>query len=201
MKKLLSVFLVLAMASSASAYYMRFDVKDVDKQDSYAPSDYITIVLETDDPAIILLAIEAIVDDDDFGTAHDPLALNAGFESFDDPGYIVNTGRVGAQPNILIEYIFAATSVTPIPLVGGEAIIYSFVYHVPDKPFSTVVTIDDWGDDDFWLLSEVINAQDYTYGDVPWADQLIEGTQIHIVPEPMTIALLGLGGLFLRRRK
>jgi len=25
--------------------------------------------------------------------------------------------------------------------------------------------------------------------------------EIHVVPEPITIALLGLGGLFLRRRK
>ncbi len=41
----------------------------------------------------------------------------------------------------------------------------------------------------------LITLNDYTTGAV------IESLTIHQTPEPMTIALLGLGGLFLRRRK
>ncbi|HDZ69066.1 MAG TPA: PEP-CTERM sorting domain-containing protein [Phycisphaerales bacterium] len=67
---------------------------------------------------------------------------------------------------------------------------------VAGKHFSLTLTISPGaaidGSDDFDIWTLVPNDATYSTDDV---------LTVNIVPEPMTIALLGLGGLFLRRRK
>ena len=64
------------------------------------------------------------------------------------------------------------------PLVGG--ILYSFDYTVAAAPIGTIINF----------------TADGNVGGT-----IISGAAMEVIPEPITIALLGLGGLFLRRRK
>ena len=179
MKKLLSLVLVLAMASMAFAVSgpIRFEGDPADAAGGYLPSDIITINVFSD----ILtqqISLDNIIDDAG-GVASAPLVLNAGYTLIPDVGVVVNSGGV------LISGVTANINFLA-PLVDG--VLYSFEYHVPNVEPSTIITIST-GDG----LNE---AADINYGSV-----LVDSLAIHVIPEPMTIALLGLGGLCLRRRK
>lgn len=67
-----------------------------------------------------------------------------------------------------------------------EDIVFMFDFHVPwYKVPSDWIYINTMG----------------SYGQVDRTDDELLDAAIHVVPEPMTIALLGLGGLFLVRRR
>ena len=189
MKKLLIVFLVLAMASAASAYSVGFRVAPGDAGDHYTPSDTITIELYTDDPAIVGLLFDAIGDSSAGGAATTPLVLHSNFTTVALEGDVANSG------DVLIEYMSATAGLT----AQATGILYSFEYHVPTATASTDITIGDYYDDEDYLAAEVENLSGTIYGP-EYTDDICDVT-IHIIPEPATIVLLGLGGLLLRRKK
>ena len=61
-------------------------------------------------------------------------------------------------------------------------VAWEYEFHVPEAPASTEIYLTFLGQYD-------------------GADASRFNTTLHIIPEPMTVALLGLGGLLLRRRK
>ena len=182
MKKYLIVLLVLAMAAYASAGPVWLEVDDADEDTSYGGSDVITINLVSNE-GIKSISIGRI---DGLPTAQSINGLHTGFDQAPlQPGTIVNAGGV------LISTINAGTQYTTPAIPAGQ-ILWSFEYHVPYLPDSSWITIDD-----------VTEGAVFTYiggTDTPYIGD-VDPLEIHVTPEPMTIALLGLGGLFLRRRK
>ena len=197
MKKLFVLVLVLAISTMATAATVDLvitagpDPVGTDPGSgapSYKPSDTITIALVaagfTSGPttAVHYLDIATVTTDND-GTASDPALVTAltGAGIFYH-GTLVNEG------GILIEIVKGGTAIgDQLGVASGD--LWSFNYHFPDLPWSTIITIDLT---DLLIRHKYGQPLVYTYGGA---------LEIHVVPEPMTIALLGLGGLFLRRRK
>ena len=178
MKKFLVLALVLSMATMASAgIVFQTAVTEV------RPSDVITINLITTAGELVNgLDIGAITDGGKGGLASAPLTLNSNFNTINDPGVLVNAG------GILVKWITGNAGIG----VFATGTLYSFQYHVPNLPASTFITIQDYSADPYWLPI-------VTYGGVDHEGHL-GAVVLHITPEPMTMGLLGLGGLFLRRR-
>jgi len=111
------------------------------------------------------------------------LFLNPLLNQFPTVGTAVNAG------NVLITGISGATPMQfpPVEVLAG-ATIYSFDYKVPDVTVGTMIDISGAG------------TMYFQFGDFSAVTQIGSAT-MEVVPEPMTIALLSLGGLFIRRRK
>ena len=174
MKKLLALVLILAMASVSSAATVDIVVNDTpwDGESSVYTSDIITITFY-----------------DDTGVAG-PFAQ---FEMAVDHGDYVEDSFATVPGNFMGAPLAVTAPVEDGLVVAGSPMwmpgtlapdgLYTVAFHVPgDLEESTLINI--------------------TFsGGYLGADTSALSTAIHVVPEPMTIALLGLGGLFLRRRR
>jgi hypothetical protein len=175
MKKLsgvLSIVLVLAMISIASAA-AEFRASNM----SPAIGATVGITLYTDTPAGSM-TLQEIVETPAIGGTVGGQQHNAGFTWAD----FTVPGEQNLGGGVLIKN---ATGMVGFgdPKVTGDA--YGFDYTVPNLPalIGTTVSIGPGA------------GTNNVGGAVPSA------VTLNIVPEPMTIVLLGLGGLFLRRRK
>jgi len=193
MKKFLVLGVVLALSSSAMAGLVELTI--VDPLPSYEPSTTITIQVYatefyTDYPydSIGFMDIASMSSDVDAIAANPSLhtALAVGEGGTSSAGDIIN------EEGILIQDIHGGieqgdlVGVYPFP-----AVLYEFELHIPDLPYSTIITITMDG----------LVIKNLGYNDPVPDYTAINTLEIHVVPEPMTIALLGLGGLFLRRRR
>ena len=195
MKKLLILFMVLAIASSVSAQpVVNFVIVDstnpagdYEGHPSYPISTILTIGL-VQDPGTGIAQLNADILGP--GAAQNPLTYPTGPSQgpapwwsnpvMCSPGGFVNDGTTLIAGIVLMCQLNFADYVIP------GTILYTFDYHV-DGQESDIIEIG----------TRNVFMQDVMFGQTT---EPIPSILIH-VPEPVTIALLGLGGLFLRRRK
>jgi hypothetical protein len=183
-KKLMIFMLVLGMASMAWAIPY-FQVAAVDERDHFTPSDVITIELRDNNPVSVAgFMIDWITDTDGavaLGTASEPQLFHSSFAST-WPGILNSNG-------MLVEYLSAALGDAP-----PNKVLYTFEYHIPCVCPSTIIEIQTkWDGVNWWIPW-------FDYTDGSHYEGAVIPVLIHMVPEPTTIALLGLGGLALLRK-
>ena len=178
-KSVVSAVLVLVMFSVASA--ATGFVSGGSSTRVVAPGDVITIDLVTDADGTSL-TMQNIIETPGVGGTASNLVLSPAWDwnIFDWAGNLVNAGGV------LIQNV--SGKITLESTMGGlyaTGTVYSFDYTVP----SSIPAI--------WTIGPGAGTNGMGLPDL----SSVTPGALTLTPEPMTIILLGLGGLFLRRRK
>jgi hypothetical protein len=196
MKKFVLLMLILGLASVSQAGVIGFYI---DGSQEYVGTAGETVNIELiADTACSGIVIDGIVEGDasiatvriDMGGQVLSATVNGGF-SLIDPGYITN--YQGA--------LYDTLSGTAVPEIAAGQVLLTLEYQISAS----------WDETGYWV-SPLEEGATYTwadgqsyqvaksYGNLAAVDTLITG--VHIIPEPMTMTLLGLGSLIaLRRRK
>jgi len=179
MKNLFVILAVLAMITFASAA----SVSLVPSSASVLSGTTITVSLIADTD-ITALTIDGIGDDADNDQCMGNLTMAAILTGARGLGDVVNSGSA------LVEWISGTVGGTGQKVNAGD-VIWSMDYKVIGNVGDTINIM-------------ALSGGDYESPNIVFYDNTTTGTigqaEITITPEPMTIALLGLGGLFLRRK-
>lgn len=191
MKKLLAVILVLAFGSAASAglswSISGSTVPGGDATFTVNPGDAIVMTLTLTDGGSTDLSIGYFSDGDDDGEMTD-CWLTPGYSGINIPGYPDDLIRPFGfiWPYDKGDWIYIVGAIGGTTPISGD--LLKLWYTVPD-PFDGEVTIQalrgEFGTGDFVTVDG-------------WQ---VAVPDIFLIPEPMTIVLLGLGGLILRKRR
>ena len=178
MKKLLIFSLVLAMASVVSAAtVIDIDVNGVAwAGDDVKPSDIISVTISDDEVHSGYLETLLSFSNGDYED-----------ETFvmDGVGWLIYGGQINDQTEGFDAYFNGSVL---MPRAADD--VYTLDFHVPNyKEASDWIIIDATGGTWDGITAAAGDADGLPY------------VAIHVIPEPATIVLLGLGGLLLRRRK
>lgn len=192
MKKFLIVMLVLALTSMANAAVLELLVGG----SSTVADGAGTVTVDLVSPDITVSAIGGAGAGDLDIIASSGLAIPtvgtfgavSSLIGFMQPaGFALNVGAI-VGPDII--------GISGGADAGKEAglgdVLYSFTINIPGGSVGETLTPFMGGTD--YVMS-------LTTSPMFWAGSSLTLNPLTVVPEPMTIALLGLGGLFLRRRK
>ena len=205
MKKLLIFMLVLCLASASQAAIVGLSIGGSSQYVATA-GDVVTVNLISDaacSGANINTMVEGSASIASTQVDWGGVVTDQGSGNPITPG----AGFTQASGSYLDNYqggLFSTTSGTAVPAIAAGNVILSFEY-----------TIDSaWDGTPYWV-APLVSGATYTYSssgsmtaatsyanlDVAGTPTNIDITGVRIVPEPMTIALLGLGSLFLLKRR
>ena len=188
MKKALSLVLVLAIASAASAVITPEFQSGGSNYVEVEPGDVITVDFSYTGDATFMTITYVIDTASTQGTVSDGV-VNPGF---DDPSFSMIGGLNGAD--YLIWYVNGKTEGLPVPSPPVTGDLFSFDYEVSGLlPLDEEFTIGLRGTSFVELGKEGVTEVRDPAGVGPLT--------LKVVPEPATMLLLGIGGLLLRRRK
>jgi hypothetical protein len=179
MKNLLILSLVLVCASSAFGA-VAFTTPVIEVQ----PSQMITIALHSDTTDV-------------FGMQFDVLSSNGGEASAPALATAWGAGYEGFATNAngtLLSYVNAAQTGVPPTKLGGD--LFGFTFHVPQLPASSYIVISAGaygGTDPAYVATMTASGARI--------DVIPGSLVLHVIPEPMTMALLAIGGLVALRRR
>jgi hypothetical protein len=179
MKKLLVVLLVLGMASLAQAT-IGFTASNINPD----PGDTITIALNASETNVIGMGFDVLTDNGgEDGVSGQ--TCHSGW-NISDPGY------TGMGTGTLLGYVLCSQTGVPPTKLGGDLLYFSYV--VPNVP-----------GEDINISAGLYGGSDEAYvtiltGTVS-SNVIPDSVTVHVTPEPMTMALLGLGGLVALRRR
>jgi hypothetical protein len=177
MKKACLVVICLSIASAASAA-----IGFVPSKTTVAMGETINIKLIAD--GLCYGFVIGAVNDGNKGGMVSNLSFGTGMTVIDG-GYIDNT------PDMLFDTVAAFAD----PAVAAGNVLFSFNYTADSILGQVTIAPIPWVPGD----PIIIQSTGSIYPP-PGDTQGIAGCTITVVPEPVTVALLGLGGLFLRRR-
>lgn len=212
MKKLLAMLLVLSMASIANATVLDLVAVNIGQsgdrmggvEDPLEPSDTIglKVVLNhnsygggyTSYDGYLLSSIDLDLHVSGPGTFSIPLSTK---------GAILIGRHLNLDPfeifDVTADGIGEVTAVAPSAILGPADILWDMFLHC-DGPGDVTIDLTLFGLSQYSIFGGAGGPEDAT----EWID-MTEGDLgdlvIHQIPEPITMALLGVGGLLLRRRR
>jgi len=173
MKKLLILVMVLAMASLASATLSISVNGDVPTGDiTLVPSDFVTLDVHSDGQDLADAGAFLVVEGP--GMVDISGAVNNYLPNTNGDTLFIWSGDPLVGDGVFMDFTALAV---PAPVLPAGILVDGIIFHC-EGPGDVVVSL-------YMFRGEL---------------QLMDTQVIHQVPEPVTIALLGLGGLFLRRR-
>jgi hypothetical protein len=208
-KRALVLLTVLGLASSAYAQIVTFDAsaepdcihgQPVPSVDVMPGS--VVVVEITADTAVAAGYLVSITESTTSAAGYAGAGLGTlhpGFTGPNSPGNLQNqmTNSGGTPIYILIDRIYGTISDGDPPIAAGQ-VLYQFELLIPQgavfcDTFTVTAAVG------FPIISPPPGGYVHQIDAANVAST--NALTIHVIPEPMTIALLGLGGLMLRRRK
>jgi hypothetical protein len=186
MKKLLVLALVLGVASMASAAIVLQASNTL-----VSPGEVVTMTVVTTAGENVKGMTIGLISEGGAGGTATPGSVNVKFVNGADAGYDGATLGLGGTAGD-IGYVNGAVDLPN--WATGTLYTYSYQVSAAAAPGSMInFTFPDTSGDPYYFPTAITTDQDAVLG--------IEGTSLEVIPEPITIGLLALGGLFIRRRK